>query len=221
MSDFQCVKTSLKSVVKDAVITEKLTNAAFLANRIMTHTLQFIKLYLIHCYDEVKPLPKLDRPFITAVMKTLCETTASGRPPKAETVELKAHLSDFHRVHYQPSMQDTLNYRHMNTVLDYMSTEIITMYENNIKQRFCSYVERFVNISKQKKERIEAIKTSNDTKEKKKEMINLLCRELRKVKNDLLSANGLKTSGAEYHLWIDEQISKIMPQRSLKKEKFV
>ena len=50
-SYFQCVKTSLKSVVKNPVVIEKLTDAALLVSRIMTHTLQFMKLYFIHCYD--------------------------------------------------------------------------------------------------------------------------------------------------------------------------
>ena len=51
-SYFQCVKTSLKSVVKNTVVIEKLTDAALLAGRIMTHTLQFMKLYFIYCYDN-------------------------------------------------------------------------------------------------------------------------------------------------------------------------
>jgi len=97
-----------------------------------------------------------------------------------------------------------------------MSTEVITMYENNIKQRFCSYVERFVNVSLQKKERLEAIKESEHTAEHKKEMTNTLCRELREVKNDILSLNDPKTSNAQYHAWIDEQSVRIMPQRQLK-----
>jgi hypothetical protein len=149
--------------VKNPVVTEKLTDAALLVSRIMTHTLQFMKLYFIYCYDHGQPLPNLDRPFVTAVMKTLCEAPSIGRPPKPETQQAKAVLEEFYTEHYQPIMQDTLNYRHLNTVLDYMSTEVITMYENNIKQRFCSYVERFVNVSLQKKERLEAIKESEHT----------------------------------------------------------
>eukprot|EP00835_Amoeboradix_gromovi_P005004 NODE_432_length_8732_cov_0.302907.p3 type:complete len:197 gc:universal NODE_432_length_8732_cov_0.302907:732-142(-) len=156
---FQTIKTSLKSVVKNAVVIEKLTDVALLTSRIMTHTLQFMKLYLIHCYDHGQLLPNLDRPFITAVMKTLCEAPSSGRPPKAGTVQLKARLAEFHREHYQPIMQDTLNYRHLNTVLDYMSTEIETMYENNIKQCFCTYVERFVNVSLIRKNSLKLSKT--------------------------------------------------------------
>jgi isocitrate dehydrogenase kinase/phosphatase len=113
-------------------------------------------------------------------------------------------------------MQDTLNYRHLNTVLDYMSTDIETMYENNIKQRFCSYVERFVNVSLQKRDRTEAVKASEQSAEQKKEQINILCRELRKVKNDILSQNDPKTSDVQYHAWIDEQSVRIMPQRELR-----
>ena len=52
-SYFQTVKTSLKSVVKDDDVIRKLTDAALLVNRIMIHTLQFIKLYYIHLYDKI------------------------------------------------------------------------------------------------------------------------------------------------------------------------
>ena len=133
--NYQTIKTSLKSVVRNNVVTEKLTNAAILTSSIMTHTLQFMKLYFIHCYDHDQPLPNLDRPFVTAVMKTLCEAPTSSRPPKQETQEAKAVLAQFYVEHYQPIMQDTLNYKNLSTVLDYMAIEVITMYENNIKQQ--------------------------------------------------------------------------------------
>ena len=45
-------------------------------------------------------------------------------------------------------MKDNLNYKNLNTVLDYSSTEIITMYENNIQQNFIQYVEEFVDLLK-------------------------------------------------------------------------
>jgi len=214
---FQCIKTSLKSVVRNPVVIEKLTDAALLTGRIMTHTLLFMKLYFIYSYDHGQPFPIINRPFVTAVMKTLCDTPARGRPPKATTVQLKEQLAAFHRVHYLPIMHgDTLNYQHLNTVLDYMSTEIETMYENNIKQQFCTYVERFVNVSLHKKEQLEAIKRSELSAEEKKEETNLLCRELRKVKNDVLCRNNPKTSNAQYHAWIDAQSVRIMPQRALR-----
>ena len=41
---------------------------------------------------------------------------------------------------------DELDYTHMNTILDYLTIDIITMYENNIKEHFIEYLERYVNI---------------------------------------------------------------------------
>jgi hypothetical protein len=106
---FQCVKTSLKSVVKNEVVIEKLTNAALLTNRIMTHSLQFLKLYLIHCSDAGYAVPAIDKPFVNAVMKILCEKTETrGRAPKAETQQLKEKLAEFYREHYEPLMLDTM-----------------------------------------------------------------------------------------------------------------
>ena len=72
---FQTIKTSLKSVVRNETTIEKLTEAALRANRIMTHTLQFLKLYLIHCHDNKKDLPTIDKPFVNAAMKILCIKT--------------------------------------------------------------------------------------------------------------------------------------------------
>jgi hypothetical protein len=106
-----------------------------------------------------------------------------------------------------------MNYRHLNTVLDYMAIDVITMYENNIKQHFCLYVERFVNVVLHKNDQIEAIKAGHGTTEQKKEQINSLCRELR-----ILSLNEPKTSAAQYHAWIDTEKINIMPQRALREE---
>ena len=43
----------------------------------------------------------------------------------------------------------------MNTILDYLTIDILTMYENNIKQHFIEYIERYVNVMFEKKNTIE------------------------------------------------------------------
>jgi hypothetical protein len=79
---YQTIKTSLKCVVKDKAVIEKLTITATLTNKIMTHCLQFLKLYLIHLFDAGIFLPAINKPFVTAVMKILCEKTETrGKPP--------------------------------------------------------------------------------------------------------------------------------------------
>ena len=217
---FQTIKTSLKSVVRDETTIEKLTEAALRANRIMTHTLQFLKLYLIHCYDTDNALPTIDKPFVNAAMKIVCIKTNNKGRPNRETIELKQQLTEFYNEHYAPLREpsDVIEYANLNAVLNYMVIDVITMYENNIKQNFFLYVDRFVNVELHKKDQIKAIKAGDGTADDKKSKINLLLSELRKVKNDILRFNEPKTSGADYHEWIDFQKKKIMPQRALRED---
>ena len=124
---YQCIKTSLKSVVRDESVIAALRDAALRANGIMTHTLQFLKLYLIYCYDTGAPLPTIDRPFVTSVMKVLCAEPTVGRKPSEATKRIKDTLKAFYEEHYKPSVVGELNYRHLNTVLEYLAIDVITM----------------------------------------------------------------------------------------------
>jgi hypothetical protein len=48
---------------------------------------------------------------------------------------------------FQKNVQKSkLEYTYMNTILDYLTIDILTMYENNIKNHFVEYVERYVNM---------------------------------------------------------------------------
>jgi len=215
---YQCIKTSLKSVVRDDAVIAKLQDAALRANGIVTHTLQLLKLYFIHCFDNGTALPTIDRQFVTSVMKVLCEEPTSGRPPNEETKRIKENLKAFYEVHYKPHVVGQLNYRHMNTVLDYLAIDVITMYENNIKQHFVEYVERFVNVSWEKKALLALIKKHKKTTSKRQAATNALCAQLRRIKADLLNPDKPKTAHALYHAWIDEQRFRVLPQRKLRED---
>ena len=85
--------------------------------------------------------------------KILCNEKASGRPPKKEIKELKDKLKLFYDEHYKQLCQnEELDYTYMNTILDYLTIDILTMYENNIKQHYIEYIERYVNIVWRKKD---------------------------------------------------------------------
>jgi hypothetical protein len=211
------VKTSLKSIAKNDLVVEKLAEVAVMANKIVIHTLQFMKLYLIHCYDTDKPFPKVGRNLVKCFMKVLCEPPKQGRKPSEATIDCKAELDVFYREHYAPFTHEALRYTHMNTMLDYLADSITTIYENNIEQRIVSYIERFVNVSWKKREVVEMINSTKQTDEQKKTLITKLCGNLRKVKNDLLHPEANKTSPVLYHRWIDEVKAYIIPHRELQK----
>ena len=82
---------------------------------------------------------------------------------------------------------EELDYTHMNTILDYLTIDILTMYENNIKQHYIEYVERYVNVIWERKFMTKQIRKIKKTKKDRDSTIRKLNTQLRKIKNDLLN----------------------------------
>ena len=212
---FKCVKIHLKHVLKNPDINlPKITDSVIKCNKIVINTLMFMKLYLLDYFEKNNKLPKIDKIFVNSCMKILCNESASGRPPKKEIKELKDKLTTFYNSDYKTLIKDTnLDYTHLNTVLDYLTIGIITMYENNIKLHYVEYIERYVNIIWKKKDTITKIKEENKDEEKQKELVNEFCRQLRKIKTDILEITTEYKSDEKYHNWIKEIKKTITPNK--------
>ena len=168
---FKSIKTSFKSILKHPKInTSKINDAVIKANKIVIHTLQFLKLYLLDYYEKNNhSLPIIDKKLVNTIMKVICgeKEEKRGKPPKKETIELKNKLTSFYNEHYLPTTQnDPIDYAGLNTVLDYLKEDVITMYENNIQLHYVEYVERFVNVVWKKKMMTEKIRKIYKTKSK-------------------------------------------------------
>ena len=220
---FKSTKTSLKSILKHHEInTRKINDVVIKAHKIVIHTLQFLKMYILHHYQtQSQTIPIIDKILILNVMKVVCgeKHTKTGKPPKKETLELIENLTSFYIEHYKPYTQpEQLDYEYMSNVLSYLCEDIMTMYENNIQLHYVDYVERFVNIVWKKKMLVEKIRKIFPTKKEKETRIRHLEKELRKIKNDLLNveSNVDYTAHPHYHKWITEQKKHILPD----KEKF-
>lgn len=213
---FKSVKVSLKHVLKHYIRNQpKINERAMMAHKIVIHTLQFMKMYLIHYFDTHKALPKIDKVFVNCCMKILCNETSTGRPPKQEIRDLKATLKEFYKTYYQPLQHETLDYQHMNTVLDYLTIDIVTMYENNIKLHYVEYVERYVNVMWEKKIMIQKIRKIKKTKKEKDSVVRKLNCQLRKIKNDILNIENQDfKSNPIYHTWIQDHKKRVLPDKS-------
>ena len=214
---FKSTKTSLKSILKRPEInTAKINDTVIKAHKIVIHTLQFLKLFLLHHYDTRNLLlPVIDSKLVNNAMKVICgdKEEKRGRPPNKDTMELKDKLTSFYNEHYKPhTQQEQLDYTYMNNILVYLSDDIITMYENNIQLHYVDYVERFVNVVWKKKMLTEKIRKLYKTKAEREARIRSLCGELRKIKKDLLNVDkSAYTSKPYYHSWITEQKKRILP----------
>lgn len=148
-------------------------------------------------------------------MKILCNESSSGRPPKKEVKELKEALTNFYDKEYKPLTKDTdLDYTHLNTILDYLTISLITMYENNIKLHYIEYIERYVNVIWKKKETIEKIKKKTKNEEKQKLEINEFYKQIRTIKHDIIENPKEYKSDKKYHIWIKKAIETITPNKT-------
>jgi hypothetical protein len=218
---FKGIKISLKSILKHPDINlPKITNAVIKCNKIVIQTLMFMKLFLLDHYEKVISLPIINDEFINSCMKILCNEKSCGRPPKQEVKELKEKLSAFYKTDFQPLIQtEDLDYTHMNTILDYLTIDILTMYENNIKFHYVEYVERYVNVVWKKKFIVSKIRKLNITQKEKEQRVSVLCSQLRKIKTDLLNIESTNyKSHSMYHTWINRQKQMITPNKTTYKK---
>ena len=215
---YKNIKTSLSSIVTDYDVVVTLNETVLMAHRIAIHTLQFLKMYLIHYFDTTQQLPLVNHALILNIMKILAPKQAhGGSAPKQKTAELQAELQLFYVQYYQPTMatETPLTYRHMSEILRYMVVMIETAYLNNIKQHFVSCVERYVNVYFDKRARVEAIKANNSlSSTEKKVQIVKLSALLRHIKNDILSLGPTLISPLEYHQFIMQTRTAILPHKA-------
>ena len=195
-----------------------------MAHRITIHTLHFLKLYLIYCYETTNQLPIVNHVLIINIMKTVAQKqTKRGAPVKNITAELRGDLERFFIQHYKVLMSiedlEELNYTHMTTILEYLATNIETVYMNNVKQHFVTYVERYINVIADKKARLKEIENSSHDLLDKKIQIAQLCTLLKYIKTDILNLTGSDLlSPFVYHDFIIQTRSLIIPTKKSYKQ---
>ena len=221
MSSFQAIKTSLRCIAKNDITIDKINDVVLRTHRIVVHTLQFMKLYILYCVETGIDIPAVDRAFVMSAMKVLSVSDPRGVKASGPVHDMKIKLEAFKRDHYNNhiNQDEQISCLHLGTVLEYECTKIITVYETNIKQHFIEYVERYVNVVWKKKSSIETIKgKSSMSSSEKKAAINSICSQMRRIKNDIFSINAPMESEDEYHSWILEQRASLLPTRSIKKD---
>jgi hypothetical protein len=146
---YRTVKNALANVVTDNRTLVLISDAVTRIHRISTHAQQFLKLYLLHERETTGQFPVVDHDLILNVLKIVSAKPASkaGRPQKAVTVLLRRKLTMFYQSHYAPTIapgDEPQSYLHLGAVLEYVSTRILTDYENNIKRNYYRYVQKYV-----------------------------------------------------------------------------
>jgi hypothetical protein len=144
-SAYTTIKTTLKSVLhKHKEVQPVITNLVFEMNDLMIHSYQFIRLYVLKCYNNNQPLPEINDKFILYCIKTL--GVRSNQGVKCKDTGLLEPLQEFYDKEYQPLLHhEKTQLKNMTFLLPYLATQIHTSLSNNTQEHFIQHFLRFIN----------------------------------------------------------------------------
>jgi len=189
-SSYITIKTTLKSVLHNHKDVQPLiAKLVFEMNDLMIHSYQFIRLYLLKCYNNRQPLPELNDNFILYCIKTL--GIRDKRGIQSKDTELLEILQDFYEKDYQPLLNHVkTSLKNKPHILPYLATQVHTSLSNNIQEHFIQHFLRFIN------------KTTNHITEEKSTLFNF--------KKQLLECNN--ETDTIFDDWKNTHLHNIIPR---------
>jgi hypothetical protein len=200
-------KDNIKNVIRDENILSTINDIVIRTNKIVIHTYQFLKLYLLDLYKNNKTFPIIDKEFICDIFKVItirkCNT---GGYTEEKMPEQQKTLQEFYDKHYKETTikGDILCYDKMSYILAYEAIDMETNINVNIQEHFLQHLSKFINISLDVKGKRDKITEENIDKTIRKEKHKEFTSEINLVKKDLTSFSELK-SNQKYHQFIKEQ----------------
>ncbi len=203
---FRIIKCPLKSVLKKYDKLQPIIESTVLdINQIVTLSYQFIRLFLLHKFNQEQELPKINKQFVLDVIKTVSSAeTNRGKKTKTKNIKnisVKSEIKKF----YNDVFYDLVNIKPSHTnkthILEQSAKEIITCIKNNISTHFIKHLFKYINCLFKEPKSIE-IKKEKD-KNKRKELYKELNQEIRDLKSDIIN-NKIENSKEEYHKWIKD-----------------
>jgi len=201
------IKDNIKNVIRDETILNNINDLVIKTNKIVIHSYQFLKLYLLDLYKNNKSFPLIDKEFICDIFKVVtirkCNT---GGYTEENMPEQQKLLQNFYNKNYKETTikDDVLYYDKMSYILAYEAIDMETNINVNIQEHFLQHLYKFINISLNIKQERDKITEENKDKTIRKEKHKEFTKEINLVKKDLTSFSELK-SNQKYHQFIKEQ----------------
>lgn len=205
------IKTNIRHVLNDDHASEtlnKINDIVLKTNKIVTHTYQFIKLYLLFLSEKCQEFPIINKQFVSDVFVTIT-IRKNKQGQTSNHSEQQINLRQFYIHHYKQTIFDNeeLFYDKMSYVLPYEANDIVKNINNNIKMHYFRHLKTLINYSFNKKGRSDDIKNKfKNAKDSKlrKQAYQELNQELQDIMTDIISVYRLK-SNQEYHQIIFER----------------
>ena len=209
-------KDNINNVLRDNNLLPIINEITIRTNKIVIHSYQFLKLYLLHLYENNQFFPVLDKKYICNIFKVVTKRkcNSGGYTEEKMPKQLKT-LTNFYKNHYSLTIanNEILYYDKLPYILAYEAIDIITNINNNIQAHFIDHLNKYVNIVFDIRKKREEITKNNNDKIIRKQLHKELYEEINKVKKDLITFDNF-TSNANYHNWIKEQQIKLFPNKT-------
>ena len=95
--EYQSIKCSLESVLRDKTIKECLEENVKIMHKLITQTYIFMKCYYLKSYYDGEVLYDTDSKFVQNVMKIITKNNPQGRPRSEENLTVQNHLQLFYQ----------------------------------------------------------------------------------------------------------------------------
>jgi hypothetical protein len=165
---YKTVKNALDNVVEDANTFDIINRIVIAVHHHAIYTLDFLKAYCLHCCDNHILLPIIDQNLIVNIMAVLVEKTnpsfRRGGRLAAPNAALRARLCAFYDARFASLVPGgtVFEFTNLLQIWKYFGNDVVKDYENNIKQHFVEYVQRFINVLFNKKAMLENMHTQQE-----------------------------------------------------------
>jgi len=210
-------KDNIKNVIRDNNLLNDINDIVIRTNKIVIHSYNFLKLYLIYLYKKNMSFPKINKEFICDIFKVITQRKSnSGGYTDENMPKQQKKLQKFYNSHYKKTIHDNevIYYDKMSYILAYEAIDMTTNINNNIQEHFIKHMNTFVNLTFNLNDKINDVNVTIKDKQLKKNKKKEIYDEFKKVKYDLVSLTEL-TSDKKYHEWIKEQKKFILPQKEV------
>jgi hypothetical protein len=183
-------KDNFKNILKDNSILPIIDDLVNRTNKIVIHSYQFLKLFLIHLYDNNQNFPVIDKEYLCDIFKVLtvrkCGT--GGYTDKNMPLQLRILTYFYNNVYSKTiSNNEIIYYDKLSYILPYEAIDMMTNIENNIQEHFLQHLFKYVHLVFDIKNKSNQITINNKDKVIRKELHKELYDEIKKVKDDLIS----------------------------------
>lgn len=144
--NFQSIKILLKSIVTDNNFLDKIRNVVFKANKIRNDAYLFIKSYLLHCYENNIEFPKINKQFVSTIIKVMGVSKAKKELLKDIQTNYDILNKFYNEIFIRIYPHEKNNRYLMQYVENYMINEIIKNIETNLKTHYNERLKKYIKI---------------------------------------------------------------------------